>query len=103
MQSFIFIPIDKIDEANALAVLLAQGTTADAEAQRATFGTLLLSPTGQVPITHTACSINLSDELREKAREAVEAIGGVYFDGEFDFEGACNFLGLSLIQDQTEV
>ena len=79
MRCFIFIPLAKIDEANDLAVLIADGD----QEQRRTFGTLRLSPTGEEPATHTACDIELSPEKAEAAREAVASVGGLFFQEVF--------------------
>lgn len=76
MRCFIFIPIGKTEEANDLAVLLAEGD----QEQRRTFGTIRLSSTGEEPATHTACEIVLSDEKAKEARAAVESVGGLFFD-----------------------
>ena len=113
MRCFIFIPIDKTELANHLAVKLGNDNPAEAF----TFGGLRLSSTGQEPATHTACDIVLSPEKAEEAREAVEKIGGIFLDNcrlfpsaedgtmkmVLNFEEAKRTAGLFRIQSENEI
>jgi hypothetical protein len=75
MKFFIFVPAEKIAEANLLAAQLDHDTGGIF-----TFGSNLFSPTGEEPATWAACSTILLPEMVKTAREAVEAIGGRMYD-----------------------
>jgi len=106
MKFFIFVPAEKIAEANLLAAELDPDTGGIF-----TFGSNLFSPTGEEPATWAACSTILLPEMVKTAREAVEAIGGRMYDDITtvedevitpSFESALELMGLKRISPTEE-
>jgi hypothetical protein len=114
MKYFIFVPFGKIAEANLLAAELDPDTGSCIVIFSLgifTFGSNLFSPTGEEPATWAACSTILLPEMVEKARAAVEAIGGRMYDDITtvedevitpSFESALELMGLKRISPTEE-